>query len=64
MTYIGFSAGTLGRRKLGVNQAAPGRKSSFYGCVIVFHTHYLTLELFTVDDIWCQFDHFLDEELF
>lgn len=28
-THSGFSVGTLGRRKLGANQVAPGRKSSF-----------------------------------
>lgn len=55
LTHIKFRVGTLGRRKLGANQAAPGRKGSFYGCVIVSHTHWLTLELFTIDDIWWTF---------
>lgn len=39
LTHIGFSVGSMGRRKLGANQVAPGRKSSFYGCVIVSHTY-------------------------
>lgn len=38
LTHIGLSVGTLGRRKLSANQVAPGRKSSFHGCVIVFHS--------------------------
>lgn len=46
---MGFSVAALGRRKLGANQVAPGRKGSFYGRVIVFYTLCLTLELFTTD---------------
>lgn len=37
LTHIEFIVGTLGRRKLSVNQVAPERKSSSHGCVVVFH---------------------------
>lgn len=39
VTHIGSSVNTMGCRKLGANQEAPGRESSFYGCVIVSHTN-------------------------